>query len=90
MKSFCILALFSLLSAEACPAGWVGTEEGDCYLVSRGPMNWYSAQEVSNFSNISRFSSNTYIKATINDESLIFNVLLFSPPIIKGRVHLIR
>ena len=28
--------------------------------------------------------------ATINVESLIFNVLLFSPAIIKGRVYLIR
>ena len=32
---------------SGCPAGWMGTEGGDfCYLVSRGRMNWYSAQEV--------------------------------------------
>ena len=30
-----------------CPADWMGTDGGDfCYLVSRGPMNWFSAQEV--------------------------------------------
>ena len=47
ISNFCILALFSVLAAEACPAGWMGTEGGDfCYLVSRGRMNWYSAQEV--------------------------------------------
>ena len=56
---FCLLALFSILSAEACPEGWEGTDGGDfCYLVSGESMNWYSAQEV----NIQQFSINT--KAT--------------------------
>merc|ERR1711874_63042 len=41
-----VLALFSVLAAEGCPAGWMGTDGGDfCYLVSRDTMNWYSAQE---------------------------------------------
>ena len=41
------LLVFSVLCAEACPAGWNGTEGGDlCYLVSGDSMNWYSAVEV--------------------------------------------
>ena len=46
----CVLALFSVLGTEACPAGWLGTDGGDfCYLVSQDPMSWFSAQQVREF-----------------------------------------
>ena len=46
MRLYFSLLLFSLISVEACPAGWSETAGDYCYLVSSLPMDWNSAQLV--------------------------------------------
>ena len=61
MRVYFSLLFFSVVSLEACPAGWTNTAGDYCYLVSSLPMDWRAAQEVKLIYDIrtTKYSSST-------------------------------